>query len=409
MTNTAINKYRLSAHCTDDSNWLDYALIILIIGLTGFQFCFRSRFGIFFLVGPLAAYMFKIRNRRIYPNQMLFLGLLLVWEFFQVQTGQSTSSAMGNFYIRFIVYLIAASSINEFEDVYVKTIYIIAIISLPFWAISNYLPGGYDLLSIFPEFYINGIGMDEISNTNPGYSIGFYYVAKSIRNSGPFWEPGMYVVFLVLAYSIHLLKHREPFDKISIVLLLAIITTFSTTGYCAIFIPLILYYTILDFKPRSLLVLVVIGICVFLFLNSDFGMSKIADNSKNTNAYSRFGAVTYHFTLLQKYLLTGRGFASEDNNVLLTSPNGITMILLFWGVLFGAYYYYLLYVSSKKIAYESAGESRGIYTLLIFSVLIIVAFSQDITTRHFYYFLLMYGLTPTLKNHEESEAIHYPS
>lgn len=138
-------------------------------------------------------------------------------------------------------------------------------------------------------------------------------------------------------------------------------------------------------------------------------MSKIADNAKNTNAYSRFGAVTYHFTLLQKYLLTGRGFASEDNNVLLTSPNGITMILLFWGVLFGAYYYYLLYVSSKKIAYESAGESRGIYTLLIFSVLIIVAFSQDITTRHFYYFLLMYGLTPTLKNHEESEAIHYPS
>ncbi len=376
------------------ATWMDYVLMLLIVALTGFEFCYNYAPGIFFLVGPLALLMCIIRRRELNIKIYVFFAILLIWCIFQIITGQSTQSAMINFYIRFIIYLMAALSINEFEKVFVRIIYVFALISIPCWIISNYIPGGYNFLtSTFPNFTYNGLGLNDVDSSNPGVSIGFYYVSMGSRNNGPFWEAGMFALFLNIAYLFHILKSHNPLDKTSLVFLFCIFSTFSTTGYIAGFLILGWYYTIIEFKPQSLILLPLIALGVFYFLNSDFGISKINEIAERKQEDSRFAAIMYHLSLLQDCWISGRGFASESREMLL-SPNGISFVFLFWGLPFAIYYYYLLFSSSVKIAFELSNSHNEKYIFIIFSVLIIVIFSQDVSTRHFYYFLLMYPLVP---------------
>lgn len=371
--------------------------MLLIIALTGFEFCFNYAPGVFFLVGPLSFVLFIIRRRELNVKVLIFFIVLLIWCIFQIITGQSEKSAVMNFYLRFIIYMFAAFSINDFERIFVKIIYVFACISIPMWIISNYVPGGYRLLtSTFPQISIGGLGLDPELSANPGISIGFYYVSTGSRNSGPFWEPGMFAVFLNIAYVFQLLMTRRPFDKISIVLLLALFSTFSTTGYIAGFVILTWYFIFMDFKPRSLLLLPAIGFGISIFLSSDFGLEKINDIAGRKETDSRFSAILYHISLLRDCWLQGRGFNSGGHELLM-SPNGMSLVFLFWGIPFAIYYYGLLITTSIKIAKELAPKYYVKGLLIVLLTLLIVIFSQDVSTRHFYYFLIMYGFTPVYK------------
>lgn len=378
-------------------SWEDYLLLFLIIALTGFEFCFNYAPGIFFLVGPLSVYM-CIRRRR-YPNLRIlsFCLILLAWCIFQVITGQSLKSALQNFYLRFIIYIFAALSINKFEKVFFNIIYFLALISIPLWLINDFIPGGRQiLLSIFPNISIPGCGLDPRVSSNPNaVSIGLYLVTDGgIRNCGPFWEPGMFSLFLDIAYLFYILRTHRPFDRKAIIILIAIFSTFSTTGYIACFAILVWYYIFIDFSPKSIIFLPIIMVGVLYFLNSDFGLEKINHIAQRKESDSRFAAVLYHFALLKDVWYVGRGFASSNRNGIEVSPNGISLVFLFWGVLFALYYYYLLFISSKKIARELTFSKKVSNIIITFFTLIIVIFSQDVSTRHFYYFLLMYGLVP---------------
>lgn len=84
------------------------------------------------------------------------------------------------------------------------------------------------------------------ANTIPGYTnfiiFSFTKGRHDYRNSGFVWEPGAYGCFLILALFFNLLKTKFKFDRNSIILIIGILTTFSTTDYFALLILFFLAY-----------------------------------------------------------------------------------------------------------------------------------------------------------------------
>lgn len=380
------------------ATWADYLLVLLIVALTGFQFCFNFIEGAFFFIGPLSVTLFVLRKRRFTSSAWIFIGIFLIWTFGQYISRQSELSALSNFFVRFMIYIFAAYAVNQFEKVFVRIITFFAAISIPLWLFSCYVPGGREILLMIPEIKFMDLGMDQSITSNPGYSLGLYYVSEHMRNSGPFWEPGMFAVFLNIALAIKIIAFRKPFDRTTIILLVTLFTTFSTTGYIATLLILTWYYLFINLKPKSLMAIIVLGVAFVLFLNSDFGQSKIEYTIHNKSEHSRFTAALYHFAMLKGHYITGCGFDSFGTKKMLTSPNGLSLIFYFWGIPFALYYFGRLYFAAKKIVLRVnsylIGRKITLAVLILFITLLVVVFSQDVSTRHFYYFLLAYSFVP---------------
>ena len=109
----------------------------------------------------------------------------------------------------------------------------------------------------------------------------------TLRNCGPFWEPGAYQGFLNLAIVINLLynKKDKQWKYKNLVFIIAIITTFSTGGYITLFV--ILMYVIYTKKKtpnyiKILYSLVFISTACYLYLSLEFLGDKIANDDART-------------------------------------------------------------------------------------------------------------------------------
>lgn len=379
------------------ANSWDYILVTLLIAVTGFSFCFRLINVVFFVFGPIAAYLFYKRRRVLNQPAKWFFIILFCWCYFQFSFGQSTLSAVFNFYIRFVIYYLAATAVNEFEKVFIKVMYVITVVALICWITSNYIPGGKALMNLFPTIDIGG-GFEKGLTTNPGRDLGFYFDSRSFRNSGPFWEPGMFAVFLNIALVLSIIKNKSITNKTVLIFLAGAVSTLSTTGLITTFAILIWFFGYFKPNAKSVFIFILIACGLLYFLNSDIGINKINGDMANQKEYSRFGAMFYHFTLLKDSILIGRGFASEELPLTFASPNGLSVVIMFWGVPFVVYYYYLLFKSSKKMGISINGfVKQSSVTVAVFVTILMVAFSQDVTTRHFYNFLIVYSLSPIRK------------
>ncbi|MEG2599617.1 MAG: hypothetical protein RSA66_09100 [Muribaculaceae bacterium] len=92
------------------------------------------------------------------------------------------------------------------------------------------------------------------------------------RNSGFMWEPGAFAYVLILMISINLIRNGANLtSKRVIVYIIALITTFSTSGYLALFA--ILLFTLIG-KGRSVFAYIVLSLlvvgAVLLYSNASF-------------------------------------------------------------------------------------------------------------------------------------------
>ena len=381
----------------DKINKLDYYLIYLLVAVTGFEFFFRAVWILYFIIGPISAYLFFIRKQHISKHFIYFTIMFVVWSIFQIIYNSSTASVLFNFYIRFLIYYFTICSINDLSKTFLKVIYHICCISLFFYIVTLIEPIKELLINIFSFIQPLEGGIDEDITTNPGQSLIIYFIPfkNELRNSGPFWEPGMFSVFINIALVLSILKNysntsNNGLDKISKLLVITSFTTLSTSGYIATFFILVYYYTLINRQVKSLLYITLLIIPILIFINSDFGAEKIIDASQDEASYSRFGAIAYHLSLMKNNVFIGVGFHSNSDFGSAVSPNGLSLMFLFWGIPAAIVYYILLFKSTKVLVGYRNGEVSLKNVWLLYIVLLLVAFSQDITQRPFYYMLLIY-------------------
>lgn len=211
-----------------------------------------------------------------------------------------------------------------------------------------------------------------------------------IRNSGPFWEPGAFGGYLMLALMFNTLLHHTLFRKENLIYLAAILTTFSTTTYLAVLFFSMAYFLIGIKNPvikwGSLVIFLLIAFISFQKI--DFLGEKISKELKETRYQAlkkggdtRMASAYLDLKEIQENALTlffGRGshpdtrIQGDDKEVLRT--NGITDLLSRFGLIFFLFSVVALFLSYRHLA--SAGKNSNQLALAALLTTMMVSFSE---------------------------------
>jgi len=144
-------------------------------------------------------------------------------------------SSLG-FLIKLGIALLVVRLIPEFSVRYINVMYALSLIGLIFWILTI---AGVNMQGLFSELRVPLEGNNfhiGIHNLKEEYEVG-------VRNMGMFWEPGAFAGYLVLALFFMVRDGRNKGIKLKhiFVLIAALLSTQSTTGYLA-FMVLALFY-----------------------------------------------------------------------------------------------------------------------------------------------------------------------
>ena len=378
---------------------IDYILLIYIIAFSGFMSFFFMKQVIFY-ISPIIIYIFykrKIRYPKIFYLILLICFVLFIVQYLVHKGGPTVPITQT--YRLFIISLITLIILPNFKILYSRIIFIICVLSLILWSLCQISNEFQNLLILISET-LPELRSEEFLNmtTNPSKSLYIYTIntVGSIRNSGPFWEPGIFTVFITLALLVNLLNGERLSSLNNIILLLTNVTTFSTTGYIATMILIIVYIFIVN-KNNIIRIcsIIILPVLLINFLNLDFMQNKIL-NEMNTmdKAYSRFGAIIYHLEKLKLSPLIGYGandwpITSMDYLMIdeTVSPNGISIIPVIWGIPIGILFIYFIY----KSTYGLIQNKNTLIHFIAFIIILTLVFSQDITNREFFFMLAFIG------------------
>jgi len=232
------------------SSFLTYLDIVMIILLTvspliNPEILKPTLFIVVFLIN--FKYLFKINVRDIYILTVLFclLALSSLWDLRNINILYDYS--LHNFYIPLGLLIGFEYSkkynINDFLNVFEKIIFLVSILSLIGYFVVNLQPSIVYYLPKYRYYHTTHETMF------------FYNITSLNRNSGIAWEPGMFQILPNIALYYYLKSHKEHLNFFVIMIyLLAIYTTYSTTGVFLLMINLLYLFYVLTFKYKKIII-----------------------------------------------------------------------------------------------------------------------------------------------------------
>lgn len=169
-----------------------------------------------------------------------------------------------------VVSVVGLNFLLHFE----RYIYIFAAISLPFYGLQLI---SYEGLKVFIGFFENVI--PSFDYRGDWYVNSFFFTLNDnaeFRNSGMAWEPKGFANMLDLAIVFNLMRNSFKLNKQVVVMLIALVTTFSTLGYLVLCVTIPLLYVINIQSREKKVVAFFLGITLLVsVLSLDFMYSKI--------------------------------------------------------------------------------------------------------------------------------------
>ena len=349
------------------SLFIEYILVVFILLWSGGVFTYGTFSAWPYVLPFVTGIIFFKRKGHLNRGVIMFISLCTIIAFLQAVKfgGPITSIAEPTLKMltcAFIAYIV----FPNFKKVFINVVSFFAITSLFFWVIDLTPFGHSALLSIASS--LPQLGTDnytqianDVYQSREVFSLYLYNVFSItsssefytlLRNSGPFWEPGRFTIPLTIAIMMILFdeNYRKQYRKWLYILLAANITTFSTTGFCVMFIVL---YGIIVNSNKSFASKFFVGIiavvCLVYVMGLSFMGDKIITASSDTEvANSRFGAMFYHWTQIVGSPIIGYGaFLQNQYSFLEQSPCGWTEMMRSWGIPFSILSWYFLYKGCK--------------------------------------------------------------
>lgn len=368
----------------DKRNFIDYTLLLLTIAVSGFPY-FDSR-----LYMPLFIILFSVfllRKKRLDWMFVLLLTLLLVITILQtyVFSFYSMETLVGLFLRIIVAYLIVKILGEKFIPYFINVLYGLAIVSLIIHLSALLVPEIGDVLFQLAPFF------DILNFADKDRTIVIYNLNHlGSRNTGPFWEPGAFAGYLIIAFMFNFIAEKKKTDRKNIVLLIAIITTLSTTAFLAIFIffSFIYYKHVNNIILRLGTIAIIILIGFYAYTTLDFLGEKIESQlqlaqkgiEKSDNS-QRFLSLLRDIKDLQGHELIGRGgsnftrFDLRPGNKFIIPTVGLTDILVRVGIPFFLYMFYLLYASICAYL-EKLYKRNYVYCTGIFITFLVILLSE---------------------------------
>lgn len=285
---------------------------------------------------------------------------------------------------------------KKFLDYYINILCLLSLVSILFYVLGILAPSLYSGLSQFASrlFPLRSDFNDYFTPTLLFYTFDPAYVEGSstmLRNPGYTWEAGGFATYANIAVLFRLIRNNPMSvlqflkDRIAVIIIIAIILTFSTAGYLTFFFILsFFFFKKLNFK--SVFYLGIIALTVFiLYSRLDFLGDKIADQiSKAQYSQNRFGSALLDWKDIQRRPLFGW---SRDLDVLFKTksytdythrPNGLTNFIRSYGFLYVVSYFLIMFFSVKRYFSVMSLNSSKKSAFVLVSIVLIMGFSQQV-------------------------------
>lgn len=381
-----------------------------------------------------------VRNPISFSHRRLwtFVGIMLCWSFAVCFKFHDFSSSNLSYYV-FLFYAIFIAFIHirvygrDIFLIYEHIMVVFAAISLVLWGVAVLAPPDMNLFRMFPE---TGFGNNVLYLFNWMDPTKGQIYETYIRNAGCSWEPGRFSIMLVSAILINLSREGITFrnNRKVIILLLALISTMSTTGYSITFL-LYVIFSLREINAKSILAFFLIALPLAIFIFSfDFMGDKILEKANfegltrerihniNYNAkihgdeyigsMDRFESAYFDGINFSKEPLLGYGrnndyswFRQEiSRNFALTG--GFVKIFSQYGIFIGLLLYAILFYSSYKISRTCWVRQRFAFAIaLLVSSISYPVFGIPLFTAFWLYGLFCYEEDEIIA--EETEYAEY--
>lgn len=340
--------------------FVDYSLLVLFIAASGVPYISDPKINVLLFILLSATFFYRRRSFNAYF--LLFLSILLMITLLQALKFDFISlvTTIGLFTLVLNAYFMVKVLEDKFIDYFITVMYYISIISLVFVITFFILPalGHFVYYSIVPLFSVFNLA-GSVHKTVLVYNLSHI---ESFRNSGPFWEPGAYAGYLLIAFMFSFVKEQAHFTKQNIILLITLLTTFSTTGFFGLFLFLffVYYKKFKNILIKAIVAVTLVSLGVFAYFTFDFLGKKIEDqiaketsqkefyNVRNTG---RFVTMIRDMKDLEGHEWVGRGgnfttrFDNAGGKIILRSV-GLTDVIVKYGIPF---FILMLYFLGRSI------------------------------------------------------------
>lgn len=384
-------------------NFRPYFYLTLLIALTSFEYFFRNP------LLPLLLYSLAIidvvfnypKDKRInFPFVVFFAAITLINMIHAVDGRNSGLTPMFTLPLSILgLYMIARILRGSFIKTFVTIIFIISLYSTVIYLLclnKSVFDFFYNTLSSHSSLYVERAVFDQGGKNFIIYNFVSVMPLQSInfwRNCGPFWEPGMFAVYIILALFFNIFVEKQSIRWCNLVLIIALITTFSTGGFMAGLLLIVFY--ILKIRLKSfvnvlLIPLLVVGIYSVLQLDYIGEKTQMQyDTAEVGSDKSRFGAFATQQKMIEASPYIG-GEPLEKYTRTKTVASGTLLPFVNYGIPFGILYFILLYNSCR---YFARSYNKKYFTgLSLFLLILTLSFSQTILLKPSIMVLLFYGL-----------------
>jgi len=375
------------------TNRFAFILLLCLFIATYFEYFFRGVNMIFWFILFFLAVISVSRNRGALNSsgiQTIYLyGIGTFFAcLFQAFTNPSVSIiySFGQVLLLSCFLLLAIATKESLLEKLVLLMTVIATYSIIIYAICSFFPPIKDYLVNDISSRFPSLGVEKAIQEGGGINFVIYNFqlaseyATLFRNCGPFWEPGMFAVFLDIALFVNIFILRGN-RFVNIVLIVALLSTMSTGGYIGgLFI--VFTYAILERKNVILSIVSVFLLVIFIyyFFETEFLGDKLLYQMTNTTIgddSSRFGALQTHLKMFIDHPLWGHygieGYVIDDRRAL---ASGLLIPLSSRGIFVGGLYYLLLYKASVNYSlFYSRSKRTGVF---LFLFILLLSISQTI-------------------------------
>ncbi|MGJ8539705.1 hypothetical protein [Heyndrickxia coagulans] len=289
---------------------------------------------------------------------------------------------------------------NIFYETYSKTISILALFGVIIFCLSLFLP------SIFLNFpVLNKQSWTGDTVVNNAFFCNVSLFSNYKRNFGIFYEPGLFAFHLNFALFLELFLLEKRNIKRITVLLIALLTTLSTSGFITTFFFLLSFFMnnhnkfdkkiINKLKGISSL-LIFIAIFTFIshksiwiFLTNK--LMELNDNATSGSGFERFRALKLSVEAFSKNPLLGTGGTGWLN---LFNGYIATFTPMNWFALYGILYGLLCFVLFFKIIFVK--NNKFVSSLLQFCGLLTLIASQNVSNYLIVIIFILYNINTNI-------------
>lgn len=277
--------------------------IVYLANVTTFVRSTDTWENIFGLLLPIIVIaLYAVSNYTVFSKRFLYIigGYFVYFILTTIQFRELHPRFFEIYFVSFLTgYVIYSTLKYRFFKIYGDLIFALSVFSLFFWSIQQVDPNAFNSL-------IKNFSFSKPGSPNVLYNIIIYTVSDVtlfdqyvidfgsftlLRNAGFAWEPGAFACFINLAIYWNLIQNRFVLIRNFRlwIMILALLTTFSTTGY-AIFIVIVLFYLynlrakfVIAIAPAVVLVVLYISTLPFMLdklqMVSEYNTDELIENS----------------------------------------------------------------------------------------------------------------------------------